>query len=128
MEVKALKHVVRTFEGRSAWSRGVTDYALELIDDADQTAIENAKSAKELREELLNGASDWREYSWNGCSLIYDSDIAERLCTPSELKKTHHGDDRPNRNEEWLDVQARALYQACSRIVSAWRTLGGGWK
>ena len=49
-------------------------------------------------------------------SLIYNEDIAERLCTPSELKKTRHGERRPNAREEWLDTQARALFQAYNLI------------
>ena len=48
----------------------------------------------------------------------YGGDIAERLCTPSELKKTRHGERRPNSREEWLDTQARALHQAARRVSS----------
>lgn len=48
--------------------------------------------------------------------MIYDSDIAERLCNPSELKKTRNGERRPNGREEWLDTQARALFQAANRV------------
>ena len=70
-----------------------------------------------MKAQLLNGASDWSQYSWGGCSLIYDGDIAERLCTPSELKKTRNGERRPNSREDWLDVQARALYQASNSIT-----------
>lgn len=69
---------------------------------------------------MLNGARDWSEYSYGGCSLIYDGDIAERLCTPGELKRTRHGERRPNSREGWLDVQARALSQACSRVIHAY--------
>lgn len=105
---------------RSAWSKGVTVYALELLEEL-RGAIayegRNPEPGKECREWMLNGAQDWAQYSWGGSSLIYDSDIAERLCTPSELKRTRNGERRPNRNEEWLDVQARALWQAC-RLVS----------
>lgn len=39
-----------------------------------------------------------------------------RLCTPSELRRTHNGERRPNSREEWLDTQARALYQAARRV------------
>lgn len=103
---------------RSAWNKGVTIYAIELVevlevaDDAELIKGENISKAI-----LLNGASDWSTYSWGGSSLIYDCDIAERLCTPSELKKTRDGERRPNSREEWLDVQARALFQACNRIL-----------
>ena len=69
---------------------------------------------------LLNGADDWKQYSWGGCSFIYDGQIAENLATPSELKRTDDGRLKPNKNEEWLDTQARALYQAFRLI---WLTL-----
>ena len=69
---------------------------------------------------MLNGAKDWNQYSWGALSLIYDCDIAERLSAPSELKKTRGGERRPNSREEWLDVQARALQQAFSRLADAW--------
>ena len=104
---------------RSAWDKGVNAYALELVEDMKELAEyegRNPESEKECREWMLNGAHDWSQYSWGGSSLIYDSDIAERLCTPSELKKTRHGERRPNSREEWLDTQARALYQACNRV------------
>lgn len=103
---------------RSAWNKGVTLYAFELIDN-----LEVADDAELIRGEnisktiLLNGASDWNAYSWGGSSLIYDCDIAERLCTQSELKRTRGGERRPNANEEWLDTQARALNQAANRIM-----------
>lgn len=53
--------------------------------------------------------------------LIYDGDIAERLCTPSEYKRKRGGDFQPNSRETWLDVQARALYQAARWIINAAR-------
>lgn len=68
----------------------------------------------------MNGADGWSDYSWGGSALIYNEDIALRLCTPSELKRTANGSKRPNAREEWLDVQARALYQACARVRVAW--------
>ena len=104
---------------RSAWGRGVNVYALELVEELEERAAyegRNPEPGQECREWLLNGANDWSQYSWGGSALIYDGDIAERLCTPSELKKTRHGERRPNSREEWLDVQARALYQACNRV------------
>ena len=64
-----------------------------------------------------------QKYSYGGCSLIYDSQIAERLCTPSEFKKKDGGRLAPNSKESWLDVQTRALYQACVRITRKFRLL-----
>lgn len=114
-----METALRTRKDRSAWDRGVTVYAIELIDDLrDRAAYEgrNPKPGTECQEWMLNGAQDWNHYSWGGSSLIYDADIAERLCTPSELKKSRHGERRPNSREEWLDTQARALFQACNRV------------
>jgi hypothetical protein len=96
---------------RSAWGKGVKDYALEMVESAEvELTPENAKAT------LLNGAKNWSQYSQGGCSAIYDADIAERLCTPSELKKKKGGDLQPNTRETWLDVQARALFQAFNLI------------
>lgn len=104
---------------RSAWDKAVTLYALDLLedvqwyaDDAERLPIDGA----ELERWALNGASCWEQYSNGGCSICYDADIAARVCTPSELKRKHGGEYEPNSRETWLDVQARALYQACLRI------------
>ena len=102
---------------RSAWRRGVKAYALELIEGVD---VEPA-SVADLKKELLNGARTWKEYSDGGCALIYDADIAERLCAPSEYAKTRQGGRAPNSRETWLDVQARALGQAATLIASTFK-------
>ena len=98
---------------RSAWSKGVKEYAYMLLDHIfsyrDYKSITNCKS---LHEELLNGAENWYWFSWGGCALIYNQDIAKTLCSPSELKKCKNGMLRPNKQEQWLDVQTRALIQA----------------
>lgn len=109
-------------KGRSAWDRGITVYALELVEGLEEALRggwiepEALSNRKLLDDAMLNGADDWSEYSWGGSSLIYDSEIAERLCSPSELRKTRGGERRPNSREEWLDTQARALRQAAWRV------------
>ena len=120
---KEIKKNLEARKDRSAWNKGVTVYALEMLDEVAEQ-IDYTKKEPETRAELkalaLNGAADWSQYSWGGSSMIYDCDIAERLCTPSELKKTKGGERKPNSQEEWLDVQARALYQAFRRLAIAW--------
>lgn len=104
---------------RSAWDKGVTLYAIDLLQELESRIKyegRNPESGAELEKWLLNGADSWSSYSWGGSALIYDGDIAAVLCTPSELKKTRNGERRPNSREEWLDTQARALYQASNRI------------
>tara|TARA_R110002167_G_scaffold149519_1_gene342887 strand:+ start:472 stop:828 length:357 start_codon:yes stop_codon:yes gene_type:complete len=95
----------------SAWDKGVNLYALELVEfleDEDLWATE---------KNMLNGAEDWGQFSYGGSALIYNGDIAERLCTPSEFKAKKQGDLPPNSSEEWLDCQARALSQASRRVI-----------
>lgn len=119
INLEAIKNAIENSKARSAWSKGVKDFALDLLENIRDLNGREVETRKELETALLNGARDWREYSWGGCSLIYNADIAERLCSPSELKRTRSGEWRPNRREEWLDVQARALYQAFRLICRA---------
>ena len=112
-------------KARSAWERGVREYAAELLTDLDESISGGWFDAEDLaaplmvKKALLNGADSWSQYSWGGSSLICDSDIAERLCNPSELKKTRGGERRPNSREEWPDTQARALGQAAYKVREA---------
>lgn len=112
---------------RSAWDKAVTLYDLDLLDDVQEGENNMERlplDGAELERWALNGANNWHQYSWGGCSLCYDADIAARVCTPSELKRTDGGMNNPNSRETWLDVQARALHQACNRIRTICRTNG----
>ena len=123
----AIREELEAMDNRSAWKRGVTAYALELVDDLEEFTdggyfdVDDLNAPKVLEKAMLNGASDWDQYSWGGCSLIYNDDIAKRLCAPYELRLTRNGERKPNSMEEWLDTQARALYQASNRVRKAVR-------
>lgn len=127
--IEKLYQSIKSEKQRSAWDKGVTQYALEMVEQLGEQINGgyfeelDLTESKKVRAALLNGAANWSQYSCGGCSLIYDSDIAERLCNPSELKKTRNGERRPNSREEWLDVQARALFQAANRVCRHIRTL-----
>lgn len=101
----------------SAWQKGVNQYARELKQDFK----ENYPNQPISEEKLLNGAKDWKQYSYGGMSLIYNDDIAKRLSNPSELKKAQgksgYVGTMANKNESWLDVQARALHQASRKVL-----------
>jgi hypothetical protein len=112
-----LSALITATPARSAWRRGVKAYALEMIERADCELA----CVSDLKNELLNGARTWKEYSEGGCALIYDAEIAELLCSPSEYRRTREGQRAPNSRESWLDVQARALGQAATLIASAVR-------
>jgi len=110
---KTIKNIENT-NARSAWRRGVKTYALEILESLESP--QDLTNLQLLKKAALNGAEDWRQYSEGGCALIYDTDIAARLCNPTELKKTNGGEKYPNARENWIDVQARALFQAWNLI------------
>ena len=117
METLDLLQRVENVKVRGAWNNGVKEYAIELLDDAaSNRECEEFARLQELKEAILNGASDWMQYSEGGCALVYNQDIAERLCSPSELKRTKNGMNNPNSRENWVQVQARALFQAWELI------------
>lgn len=115
-----LRQIVSAQKERSFWGRGVKEYALEMIDNLEE--YDHGKVPAdfiELKKMALNGARDWKQASEGGSWLITDEEIAERLCSPSELKKTAGGRRQPSSRETWLDVQARALDAAHKRVYRA---------
>ena len=118
MEIKELINKLENQKACSKWQKGVIIYSVMLLekiqDDHDQ--INDNITFNDLEVLLLNGAKNWSKYSWGGNALINNEDIAKMLSTPYELKKTCNGKKRPNRREEWLDTQARALLQAANKI------------
>lgn len=118
--IEEIRKELENRQVRSAWDKGVTEYALDLLDNLkeyrDYDHRDHKVDAAAVEKEMLNGVSDWKQYSYDGNALIYDGDIAKSLCSPSEYKKVNGGEHRPNSSEQWLDVQARALSQACRLI------------
>lgn len=64
-----IREKLNTFSARSAWKRGVNEYAMELVENLEQSAIDghfsedNLSSAAAVSEALLGGAASWSEYS-----------------------------------------------------------------
>lgn len=121
----ALIAAIESKSARSTWDRATKIYAAEVIEAAE---LDNVQTIADLKKEILGGAESWKEYSYGGCSLIYDSDIAARVCTPSELRAKRGGELQPSRRENWLDVQTRALGHAARRIVAAFEAFRKGVK
>lgn len=114
MKIIDIKNVIESLPAeRSAWRRGVRQYAMDLIEDLPDFQDLNPENCRGV---LLNGAGSWKEWAYGGCGLVYDCAIAERLCTPSELHKKRGGELEPNLHESWLDVEARAVSQAAAAI------------
>lgn len=122
---EAIAARIEKSRSRSAWDRGVKEYAAELLENLSEAVkygyidLDDLNAPNMVDRAMLNGAADWSQYSWGGCSLCYNGEIAARLCTASELKRTANGAKKPNAREEWLDTQARALHQAADRVRAA---------
>ncbi len=86
--------IIEARKDRSAWDKGVNVYAVELLDNLADLTPDDLADPEAVRRALLNGADNWKKYSYGGCSLIYVFDIAVRLCTRSELKRIKCGDGR----------------------------------
>jgi len=109
---------------RSAWNQGVKLYAMEILSKIREegheclTFDENGKLRLQSWTiySLSKGFDHWVDMS-KGCTfLVYDRDIAIRLCTGSELQKTKWGERNPSKRETWIECQGRALYQARNLI------------
>lgn len=145
---EAVRAYIEASPARSCWSKAVREDAADLIEGEEvaeairyaaaliHTAAAIEGDTKAARREalalvdsaMLNGASDWAAYSWGGCALIYNGDIAAHYCTPSEYRARRGGDWKPSRYEEWLDVQARALSQAARLIRCAVVAVSKGYR
>lgn len=88
---------------RSAWNRAVRDDAINMLQETELDTID-LSNIYLLEKALLGGAESWHQYSWGGCGLIYDCDIAKHYCNNTELKLTKNGLKQPNNKEQWLDV------------------------
>ena len=119
MIIAEIKKAIVERPARSAWDKGCLEYALELFDEiVDNRHLTDTDEIGEkiTEQEQLNGASDWSQYSYGGCALVYDSDICERLCTANAAKRLKYGEHKPALYDSWLDAQVVALKQA-ARIV-----------
>lgn len=108
-----LRASVEAFRPRSAWSRGVRAYALDLIDSIEEMSnyeMNNYGEYLAISEEVaLNGADCWSNYAAGGCGLVYTSAILERLCTASALRRL----SRSGRCDiDAIEIEGRALSQA----------------
>lgn len=91
----AASAVIEDKPARSAWARGVKAYALELLDNLAELTADQLADPAAVRAALLKGARDWKQYSYGGCSLIYNGDIAARCCASSKYKRSHDGETPP---------------------------------
>lgn len=113
--LSTLRGLVSSSSARSAWSRGVRAYALDLLDSIKELSnyeMNNTGEYLAISEEVaLNGAGSWSNYAAGGCGLVYTSAILERLCTASELRRLNRSDI------DAIEIEGRALFQAWRLIA-----------
>lgn len=104
---------------KSQWNKGVVLYTKELLErlfehySQEQIAVRVKDGFGTFTRALWYGASSWDQYSEGGCALIYDEDIAKRLCPPSQIRRLKDGSiAKPTKNTTWIKVQATALANA----------------
>lgn len=102
--------------GTKGWKRAIKLYAIDLLEWFKQNNAKTPNTAF-VEKEFLNGASNWREYSMDGNSLIYTEDIAERMCTDKQLKLVGRGKKEPSKHMTWIQLQGNALKQAFDLIM-----------
>lgn len=117
-EMQKIREQLAAFKARSAWDKGVKEIAKGLLDKYEEIVRYREGSDPLTEKIVLNDANSWEQYCYGGCAMICDREIAETLCTPSELKRTDYGREAPNSHETWMDVQVRAHVQAWALIKS----------
>lgn len=128
--IQTVSNEVMNTKTRSAWSKGVQSYAFHILAQFEDWRRFNESEGLECPElderTALNGAQDWSAWAYGGCGLVYDSAIAERLCTPSEIRRLQYKTGamkQPAPCTNWLDIEARAAHQAWRMIAEAVRKL-----
>lgn len=120
MTIRELYNTINNLKpARSAWGRGVQGYASLILEDIIDYTPETITSVFELKDICLNGAKDWKQYAEGGGGLVYDDTIIKTLATPSEIKRLRYkegGYRQPEPGVTWIDVEARALFQAWQLI------------
>lgn len=122
---------------RPAWDKGLREYAVWYILnpialDGDDTQRQDW-NVSSLRELILNGAKDyqnphseyraWVRYSEGGCAIISNYEIARVLCSPSVFKKVEKSIENGTSDTNWVEIQARALYQAAQLIYETFNQM-----
>ena len=119
-----------------ARNKAVWEYGIEVLDSvATNGDDENRElwTQDKLRDLLLNGAFDyykpydeqahWKRYSEGGCSLIWNIEIAQRVCTPNQYKKLEDKINSGDDTHDWIMIQARCLFDAAQLIYQTFNSL-----
>lgn len=117
INIQTVMERVKAEHMRSPYRQGIQIQAVEMLQELSEKGFPNEySSVKELKEALLNGAKDFKEWTYSGFGLIYDTDIAARFCGPKELKRVQNGLRDPHKGSTWIDMYAQAVNEAYKLI------------
>lgn len=133
MKIAELIKKVEDEKVRGKFAQGVKEYALEMLtqewinpsEDADTLSagtLLNHVGGNMLKIGIFHSCqveSLCHVCSWGGNFEIYNEDIANKLCSQSYVQRKMRKDGslaRPNAQEDWLDLQARAVRCALVKI------------
>ena len=128
-------NIIRTLEEwkkhtSTKLDKAILDDAIDLLDNLKETSYQ-INTMKDVRKALLNGAQNWDQYSYGGCALIYDGDIADHYLSEDKKKdfKFKRGPEKGCWNGiKLLDFQATCLREAnrtCLKAINIeWQRLG----
>lgn len=108
---------------RGRWNQAVAFYANFLWDSYVRMCWKAKNTGQPIPEltpvTLLQGKRSWAEYSQDGYALTEGADIAKQVFTPKKFAKWESG--RKVTDEPLVDIQTRALVDACKLVMSAKR-------
>lgn len=116
MTRKEIEKVLNTLYRRRMpkYKRAILDYCYLLLSDFED---EEEFDKDYLEKKLLMGAENWHKYSYAGFAYSYNSQIAETICTPSELKRYDYGKKCPKKFSDWCAAQEYYLTLAYVTIL-----------
>ena len=101
--------------------KAILDDAIALLDNLKYTSYQ-INTLKDVRKALLNGARDWNQYSYGGCALVYNYDIAKHYLSEDKQQdfKFKRGPEKGCWNGiKLLDFQATCLREASRACLKA---------
>lgn len=116
-------------DGMTKGTTGLTDKGVDVMRAYCEDFLDFLEECDDVDDVtmtlLLNGADDWYQYSWGGCSLVYTYDLAERLLTADEFEQWKNDEFLQEKQDGtyFLNLQAGVLQYASSLIIKFWNSV-----
>lgn len=113
----------------SHYRKGVLTIAMMMLEPIISSKPDSPlpTSLDVLKDDLLNGADNFRQYAFTGNPYAYDEDIAKLLLSPSLYKRWNGGHYIPGHQKAqdmtFLDMQYFAVCRAFNAIERACKVL-----